>query len=135
MSDLYSFLNPINNVEEERSIIISDRFKDRDGNPVPFKIRSLSQEEAEAIAKQCRKSKRVDGRRVEYVDESDLTRRLVVAGTLFPDFSAKEVCDMAGTIDPLVAVAKLLKAGEFKRLLTEISDFSGYDDLAEEIKN
>nr|DAH29563.1 MAG TPA: tail assembly chaperone protein [Caudoviricetes sp.]DAK02312.1 MAG TPA: tail assembly chaperone protein [Caudoviricetes sp.] len=133
-SELYNFLHPVDS-NEEREVFISDRFRDKDGNPVLFKVRALSQDEAERMAKQCRKTKKVDGQRMEYVDELELSRRLVVAGTVFPDFAAKEVCDMAETIDPLIAVGRLLKAGEFKKLLSEISDFSGYGDLEEAVKN
>ena len=45
MSNLQAFMTP--NTEETREVIISDRFKDKDGKVVPFVIKSLSQAENE----------------------------------------------------------------------------------------
>ena len=49
MSNLQAFMTP--NTEETREVIISDRFKDKDGKVVPFVIKSLSQAENEEIKK------------------------------------------------------------------------------------
>ena len=46
MSKLSAFLHPAA-FEEERLVAISDRFVDEEGNPVPFRIRALTQEDFE----------------------------------------------------------------------------------------
>ena len=134
MSDLYAFLHS-DEVSEEKEVIISDRFKDENGKIVPFKIRSLSQEEVENLAQKSRKIRRINGKRMESVDDLELSRRIVVAGTVFPDFSNTELCNKYGTLDPLVVAVRMLKSGEFKALASQISNLSGYDDLVEEVKN
>ncbi len=131
---LYAFLHPVD-VQTEKEVYISDRFKDEDGKVVPFKIRALAQEETERLARQSRKVKKTDGQRVEYVDDIELSHRIAVAATVSPDFTNTEICEAYGTLDPLEVVGRMLKAGEFKKLMDEISDFSGYDDLEDRAKN
>ena len=48
MSNLSAFLHPVT-VQEEKEIVISRRFLDEDGNPAKFKIRSITQDEADAL--------------------------------------------------------------------------------------
>ncbi len=134
MSSLYAFLHPVA-VQEEKEVFISNRFRDENGEVVPFKIRSLAQEETEKLAKQSRKTRKVNGQNIEYVDDIELSHRIAVAGTVYPDFADSELCQAYGTLDPLEVVGKMLKSGEFKKLMDEISDFSGYDDLEEAAKN
>ena len=40
MSRLSAFLNPLP-IQQEKEVVISSRFADEEGNPVPFKIRAL----------------------------------------------------------------------------------------------
>lgn len=89
MSSLYAFLHPAD-VQTEKEVYISDRFKDENGNVVPFKIRALAQEETEKLARQSRKTRKVDGQKVDYVDDIELSHRIAVAATVFPDFSNAE---------------------------------------------
>ena len=44
MSNLNAFLHPVQG-DETREIIVSNRFLDENGRPVPFRIRALTQEE------------------------------------------------------------------------------------------
>lgn len=61
MSRLDAFLHPVQ-TEDTREVVISKRFVDKDGKPVPFKIRSITQEENNGIIKACtRRSKNRDG--------------------------------------------------------------------------
>ena len=134
MSKLSAFLNPAP-LSEEKEVIISDRFKDENGNVVPFKIRALSQSEAENIAKQATRRVKVGG---EYQNELDPTLHshlLLVAATVEPDFRATEVCQHYGVLDPSMVPAKMLRSGEYAKLLKEVTDLSGFGDLEGEVKN
>ena len=51
MSKLSAFLHPVT-TSEEKEVVISNRFQDENGRPVPFKIRALTQEENDAFVKQ-----------------------------------------------------------------------------------
>lgn len=138
MSKLFAFLNPVP-VHEEKEVFISDRFKDEEGKVVPFKVRALSQEENDAIARQS--YRRVRGENGQMTKEFDLItfrRKLAVAATVFPDFSDAELCGAYGTMDATEVVARMLLTGEFALLnekISEISGFSADDTTAAEAKN
>ena len=127
-SRLEAFLHPIQ-TEERKEVLISKRFQDENGNLIPFIIRQISQ---------ATKTKKVRGVPQEYVDGAEVSRRLVVAATVDPDFTSKEICDAYGVLDPLMVPGKMLLSGEYNRLLDEISSFSGFEsleDLETEAKN
>lgn len=136
MSKLSAFLHPVT-AQEEKEVVISKRFVDGQGNPVPFRIRALTQEENDKITKQATRQTKVNGQIVERLDNVDFSRRMVVAATVEPDFSSKEMCDAYGVLDPLLVPGKMLLSGEYGRLMAEITQLSGFgDDTAEdEAKN
>lgn len=135
MSRLSAFLHPVP-VQQEKEVVISDRFVDENGNVVPFKIRALTQEENEALVKRSRHMRRIDGQWQEKLDNMELSRRTVVAATVEPGFSSQEMCDAYGVLDPLMVPGKMLLSGEYARLMQEITDLSGFDaDIGEEAKN
>lgn len=137
MDKLYAFLNPIK-VDEEKEVIISERFRDEEGNIVPFKIRALTQEENEALTRKSRKP--IKGKNSIYSEETDYLeygRRLIVAGTVFPDFTSSIICESYGVVDPLLVPGKMLLSGEYAALNKAILDLSGFDKevVEKEAKN
>lgn len=136
MSNLSAFLHPVT-MQEEKEVVISKRFLDEDGKPAKFKIRSVTQDEADALLKQSTRTvKKRDGSMEQTVDDQNFNRRLIVAATVIPDFRAKELCDAYGVLDPLLVPGKMLFSGEFSNLLREILDLSGLTDSVEdEAKN
>lgn len=136
MSNLSAFLHPVT-VREEKEIVISRRFLDEDGSPARFKIRSITQDEADALLKQSTRTvKKRDGSLERTVDDQDFNRRLIVAATVMPDFRSTELCDAYGVMDPLMVPGKMLFSGEFSNLLREILDLSGLGGSVEdEAKN
>lgn len=136
MSKLSAFLHPVI-TQEEKEIVISKRFVDEKGNPVPFKIRSLSQEENDAIIKRSRKPVKTGGQGADRLDSVEFSRRMVVAATVEPDFTSKEMCDAYGVMDPLLVPGKMLLSGEFSRLLQAITELSGFEaeQVEDEVKN
>ena len=132
MSKLSAFLNPVS-AEQEREVVISNRFKDEKGNPVPFRIRAITQEENDKIVNSCKRRLK-NGE--ETVDTRLLGRKLVVAATVEPDFRSTEMCEHFGTLDPLEVPGKMLLSGEYTRLMEAINDLSGFnDDAVAEAKN
>lgn len=131
MSRLNAFLHPVE-LGEVKEVIISSRFKDEAGNPVPFTIRAITQEQNDALTAKCRRVRKVWGQRQEYLDVAQLNRELIVAATLEPDFSSAEVCEAYGTKIPTQVPGKMLLAGEYDALLREIMALSGFDAGAAE---
>ena len=136
MSKLSAFLHPVT-TSEEKEVIISNRFQDENGRPVPFKIRALTQEENDRITKQATRQTKVNGQTVEKLDSVDFSRRMVVSATVEPDFQAKELCDAYGVLDPLLVPGKMLLSGEYAKLLNAITDLSGFGGAEDEdeVKN
>ena len=135
MSALSAFLHPAV-TREEKEVIISKRFLGEDGKPVPFKIRSLTQEENAAIIKAATRQEKVDGQWQDSIDANELSARTIVEATVFPDFRSAELCEKYGTKDPVQVPGKMLLAGEFGRLIDAVSKLSGFDkSLDEEAKN
>ena len=126
MSKLSAFLNPVS-AEQEREVVISNRFQDEHGDPVPFRIRAITQEENDKIVNSCKRRLK-NGE--ETVDTRLLGRKLVVAATVEPDFRSTEMCEHFGTLDPLEVPGKMLLSGEYSRLMEAINDLSGFNDDA-----
>lgn len=134
MSKLNAFLNP-KPLKEEREVIISDRFCDEKGDPIPFKIRALTQWENDMLRKKCTAQKLVEGTLQEVLDTSAFTAQLIVAATLEPDFRSAELCQHYGVMDPAELVTVMLSAGEYAALGREVSRLSGFGSRAVAEKN
>lgn len=135
MSNLSAFLNPVN-PEETRSVVVSQRFRDGDGSPVPFVIRPITQEENERLTKLSTRTVKVNGQPVEKLDSLEYGRRMVVAATESPNFASEELCKAYGAMDPLQVPSRMLLVGEYAKLSRAIMELSGLsDDLEEQAKN
>lgn len=137
MSNLSAFLNPVS-IEAEKEIVISKRFLDESGKPIPFKIRALSQEEMDSIIKQATRTVKVKHQQQDKLDNRLMSRLVVLKGTVFPNFAAKELCDKYKVADPTLVSGKMLLSGEHTKLSDAIMELSGYDsdeDVEEEAKN
>lgn len=138
MNNLHAFLHPIQG-DETREVVISPRFRDEDGNPVPFRIRALTQEENDRLTMQSMRLVKGGKRGEKQLDELSYGRRLILAATVEPDFTSAELCSAYGVMDPMELPGKMLLAGEYSKLSKEIMELSGFsanlDDLEEQAKN
>lgn len=134
MDNLQAFLNPVA-VDETKEVVISKRFVDKDGKPIPFKIKTIMQEENERIYRKCRKVETIRGQRVESLDNQKYNRALIVACTVEPDFRNADLCKAYGTVDPLDLPGKMLTVGEANNLAREILDLNGFSDEAEQLED
>lgn len=127
MSSLSAFLHPVSSVEENK-IVISTRFVDENGHPVPFRIRSMTQEEMDSLVEKSTKTEKIKGAQSERFDALEFNRRLIVAATVEPNFAEKDLCDAYGVVSPLLVPVKMLLPGEYKKLLAAISELNGITD-------
>ena len=137
MSVLKGFLQP-SPMEETKEVIISDRFKDENGKPLPFKLRKIDSETSEALMKRCRRKERVNGQIITEVDNAKYTKLLVLACVVSPNFKDSEMCDFYKVINPEDVPSRMLSIGEFSRLSDEIMKFNDFDtpeDIENEVKN
>ena len=133
-NNLTAFLHPVQ--VEEQEIVISNRFQDEDGKPVPFTIRAITQAENEELLRLSTRRRKVGGQMVETRDKVEYGRRVVVAATVWPDFHQEELCKAYGVMDPLEVPGKMLLTGEYGMLSDAILELSGLrDDLGDAAKN
>lgn len=127
MSSLSAFLHPVS-AAEEKDVAISTRFVDENGLPVPFRIRSMTQEEMDSLVKKSTKTETIKGAQSEHFDALEFNRRLIVASTVEPNFAEKDLCEAYGVVSPLLVPVKMLLPGEYKKLLAAISELNGITD-------
>lgn len=137
MSTLQEFLNanPVDNLTAE--VVVSDRFKDSEGNILKFKIRAMSSDEFE----ECRKkSMTITGgkRRNVELNLGKLNAAIVISCTLEPNFKDAESIQKLGCATPEQYLNRVLLPGEIVELSSQIQQLSGFkdmDELIEEAKN
>lgn len=135
MSTLQDFLNanPIDNLTEE--VIVSERFKDANNNPLKFKVKAMTNDTFNDLRKRATK---VKGRKVEF-DASAFNLGVIIENTLDPDFKNAESLKKLNCTTPGQYVEKVLLPGEIVELASQIQRISGFDvemeALVEEVKN
>lgn len=132
---LQEFLN--NNIVEgaTKEVIISERFKDENGNILKFKIKPISQKALNTIRNKHSKQK---GNKV-IVDSAALSSEVIINCTVEPNFKDTKSLEAVGVFSPEDYLNKVLLAGEVNTLEKAILDFSGFgqniNELIEEAKN
>ena len=127
--DLYGFLHP------EKEVLVSPRFKTKDGKPMAFVIRPLTQEICDVIQKGCIKTDKKGNSifdRVKYVSET------TAAAVVFPDLKNADLQKVYGVIGEASLLRKMLYANEYSLLTDAVQELAGVADFAEleeEVKN
>lgn len=138
MSNLAGFLKPLY-TESKQEVVISDRFVDEEGKPLPFILRSLTQERIRDITKHSNREKIVNGKKTLELDSDLFISRCLVESCIQPNFKEKDICDQYGTIDPLEVPQKMLLIGEYNKLGQAFMELNGLNsgefDLGEVSKN
>lgn len=135
MSNLSAFLHPV--PVEEQEVVISNRFKNEDGTVAKFRIRAITQEENDALVKKCTVYTKRNGQNERSFDATKFARAMVVAATVYPDFTDTDLCAAYGVVDPTMVAPKMLLAGEYQKLADAIASLSGIsgNEIEEEAKN
>lgn len=143
MGNLSFFLKQ--NVEQEENVkyVASKRFKDEEGNPIEWEIKSITPEEDDEIRKSCTKRiPVVGGRKGEYtkdVDTSKYLATLVCKCVAFPNLNDAELQNSYGVMGAEQLVRNMLKPGEYLDLANKVQEVNGYnvtqEELVEEAKN
>ncbi|OAB26194.1 phage portal protein [Paenibacillus macquariensis subsp. defensor] len=140
MSDLSMFFAQNAAVEVAEEFAVSERFKDKEGKPVKWKLRSISEEENQELRKSA--TKRVKGKHGIYTPETDTNEylaKMVVASVVYPDLKNAEIQKSYGVMGAERLVRKMLLPGEFSNLLDKVQAMNGFDrdinELVEQVKN
>lgn len=134
MGNLAGFLKPTY-TEKTVEVNISDRFLDDDGNPIPFRIKTVSHSKLKSLANRSRKQ----GKKGEELDQSLFIARCIVESCVQPDFKDTELCHAYGTEDPYELPEKMLLASEYEALAKAFLDLNGNEgedlDVSKVTKN
>ncbi len=135
MMDLSGFLaENVEQINKEHEVIVSKRFKDADGNPIPWVAKAISGDEDEAIRKSCKI--RVQVRKNQYQNETDTDKYLAMfaaACTVYPNLNSKELQDSYHVMDATSLIRKMLTAGEFTNYIEQLEKICGFETLQEEV--
>ncbi len=122
-------------IENEKHVI-SERFIDNEGKPIPWEIRALSEEENQALRKSATK---VVSHKRYIVPETDYDlylARMTAEAVVFPNLKDAELQKSYGVLGADELLGKMLTAGEYAKLLEVVQEVNGFNrDLVEEAKN
>ena len=110
------------------------------GQPHEWEIRRLSQEENDAIIKECTKLlPQRDGSRVKELDRQLYIKKLVTSSIVFPNLKDAALQDAYHVVGEYAVLAKMLSVGEYARLGEAVLKHNDLEDdinaLVEEAKN
>lgn len=119
--------------------MVSIRFKDAEGKPVPWKLRSITEEENQ----ECRRAatRKVKGKNGVYtpeIDPNDYMAKLMVTSVIYPDLKNSELQKSYGVLGAESLLRKMLLPGEFAALGERVQALNGFDrdmnELVDEVK-
>lgn len=136
MSDFSVFMAGNAAKEENIKYVASTRFKDANGNPVEWEIKTIDSNLDETIRKECTKKIPVNGKRGQYTQDIDTDKyigKICVASTVYPDLNNAELQDSYGVKGADALLKKMLKPGEYTNYKTKVMEVNGYDTSMEEL--
>lgn len=140
MSSLQAFFaqNVKSDIIEE--FVVSERFRDENGKPIPWKIRALSESENEEIRKASTQYvKGKGGQRIPETKPELYLAKIAAASVVFPDLKDADLQKSYGVIGAEELLKKMLLAGEYATLIQKVQEINGFErdinDLVDEVKN
>lgn len=142
MGDLSAFLATNAEKIEMKEVVISNRFKDSEGNPIPWKIKPISAKEDFNIKKTCTQRKPIKGMRgqyTEYTDTDAYVNKMLAACVVYPDLKDAGLQESYGVMGAADLLITMLSSGEMTRLMDAVQEVNGtdedFEDKVEEVKN
>lgn len=136
MSDLSLFFAQNAGAAEPVEFVVSSRFKDAAGQPIPWKLRSMSEAENEEIRQSA--TKRVPVKKGVTMPETNPTEyvaKLIVASVTFPNLRDSKLQESYGVMGAESLLRKMLLPGEYAALAEKVQELNGYDrDMNEDIE-
>lgn len=122
---------PVKNVK----FVVSKRFLDADGKPIPWEIKTITGKEDEALRKECAKHISIPGKKNQYQRETDYDMylgKLAVACTVFPNLNDKELQDSYHIMGAEALLKTMLTPGEYVDYVQKIQSVCGFDTTLQE---
>ena len=132
---LKAFFKENANVNKTKEVVISQRFKDEDGNIIPFTIKTISATEISEIQAQSMKKK--DG--INDFDSNVFLSKLTAAAVVYPDLKDASLQKSYGVLGEEALLKEMLISGEYNTLSSLVQALNGMDeniqDLIKQVKN
>ncbi|MFC4601854.1 phage tail assembly chaperone [Cohnella hongkongensis] len=127
-------------LETIEEFAVSDRFRDENGAPIPWRLRTLSEEENEEIRKASTQYvKGKGGQRLPETKPEVYMAKIAAASVVYPDLKNVELQNSYNVHGAEALLKKMLLAGEYAALLGKVQELNGFDrdmeELVEEVKN
>lgn len=142
MGNLSAFLAENAVKVENIKCIVSKRFVDEKGNPIPWEIQCITSDEDEALRKACTKRVPVPGKRNQFTMDTDYNLylgKLAARCTVFPNLDDAELQNSYGVMGSDALLKRMLTSGEYAEFLTKIQEVNGFDvafdEKVDEAKN
>lgn len=135
--DITAFLagNAIKTKEQE--YIASKRFVDKEGNPIPWKLRVITNDELDTMTKRCRK-KEFNHKTREYnitTDTNQLELDMVCAAVVYPNLNDAKLQDSYNTVGAENTIKAMLTPGEYTDLARAVTEVAGFQmGMEEQVK-
>lgn len=130
------FMENADGREIKIDFVVSKRFKDEEGNPIPWKLAALMPHEMEEIRKA---STTMDLKTKTFDFDSELYQKnLMCMSVVYPELDDAELQDNYGVSTPADLLVKMLNGGEYNRLSAKVNDINGgeiEEDYIKEKKN
>ncbi|MGF6357089.1 hypothetical protein ABIE27_005028 [Paenibacillus sp. 4624] len=126
---------------KEEEVIITRRYKDEKGEPIPFVMKPLSTKRIDDLEAECTKPEFKKGKKVgEKLDSKRFSLRIAIESTVYPDFRDAELLKSYGLTDPVDLARTILSVGgEYAEWMQAANRINGFDeseeDLIEDVKN
>lgn len=119
---------------------VSDRFKDSEGNIVPFILTPIDSKEDEKIKAECsvQELDHKSGKVNMSFDNIGYVRKMTIATIKEPNLHSQELQDSYGVMNPEDLIVKMLLPGEYTNLqkkVQQVNGFKPFGELEEDAKN
>lgn len=134
--NLNVFFKENNTKIEEVEYVVSDRFKDKKGEPIKWKLKVLSTTEVNKLREQYTTQKLVKGILTPNFDTNSYMRAFVTKCIIYPNLNDKALQDSYGVMEAYDLLEQILTLGEFNNLVGYITDLHDYkaDEVISDIK-
>lgn len=122
---------------ENIKYVASKRFIDANKNPIEWEIRTITNDEDEAIRNSCKEKSFIPGTREVSIkmNQDKYAAELICACVVYPNLNNAQLQTSYGAVGAQELVKKMLTPGEFTDLFLMVSQANGFEaGMNEKIK-
>lgn len=126
---------------DNKMVVVSQRFKDEQGNPIPWEIKALTAAENDELQRGCMVNVPIPGKRGQFsreLDQTKYTAMLLAESVVEPNLHDAELQDSYGVKSAEALLSAMLCLNEYNILaeaVTGMGKFESLPELVEAAKN